>query len=229
VKKIILCILFILCAYLLEACADMIYLKNGRSVEGVIISEDSERVELQVSMGSVTFERSDIEKIVRASEFEHATLREEWNDNQEQVEQRFKTQEAEEEGKPRTVEFEHGGQSIKLSATLNGNVDASLVLDTGATFMVLRKSMAEKLGVNLEKASPDIRLTVADGRQISATRVVLKSVKVQNVEANNIDAAIMLDEIGDVGFGDGLLGMSFLKNFNFKVDYREKKLTLEKL
>ena len=53
--------------------------------------------------------------------------------------------------------------------------------------------------------------------------------EVQGVVAKKVEAAVLLDDTGGLGFGDGLLGMSFLKKFNFKVDQREKKLTLEKL
>ena len=70
---------------------------------------------------------------------------------------------------------------------------------------------------------------MADGKQINAKQIVLDSIKVENVEAQGVEAAIILDEISDAGLQDGLLGMSFLKKFNFKVDQRNKKLILEKL
>jgi len=53
--------------------------------------------------------------------------------------------------------------------------------------------------------------------------------EVQGVVARKVDCAVLLDDTGDLGFGDGLLGMSFLKRFNFTVDQKQKKLTLEKL
>lgn len=44
-----------------------------------------------------------------------------------------------------------------------------------------------------------------------------------------MDAAILLDDVAGINFKDGLLGMSFLKNFNFKIDQSNNRITLEKL
>ena len=112
---------------------------------------------------------------------------------------------------------------------MNNKVQAALVLDTGASVILLRKEVALKLGINLENVKPDSNIIVADGRKVNAKYITLDSVKVENVEAVKVDAAIILDEIGDIGFQDGLLGMSFLQRFNFKVDQRDKRLILERL
>ena len=101
-------------------------------------------------------------------------------------------------------------------------------MDTGASIMMLRKDVAKKLGLDLDTAKFDMQVQLADGRKVNAKYVVLESVKVQNSEALNVDAAVLLDE-ADISFGEGLLGMSFLSRFNFKVDQKEKKLILEKL
>jgi len=115
-----------------------------------------------------------------------------------------------------------------VKATLNGKVEVQFHLDTGASIVMLRRSVAEKLGMNLSRVVPDMQAQIANGSKVNAKRIILESVKVENSEAKNVDAAILLDEAGDIG-SDGLLGMSFLKRFNFKVDQKEKKLILEKL
>jgi len=91
------------------------------------------------------------------------------------------------------------------------------------------RNIAEELGINLDNIKPDMKATVADGRQVDAKRIVLENVKVENVEADNVEAAVLLGEEGGVDIGDGLLGMSFLSKFNFKIDNKDKKLILEKL
>ena len=111
---------------------------------------------------------------------------------------------------------------------LNEKVEVSLVLDTGASIMMLRKDVVEKLGMDLDNVKPDMQAQLADGRKVDAKHIILESVKVQDSQAQNVDAAVLLDEAG-ITFGDGLLGMSFLNRFNFKVDQKEKKLILEKL
>ena len=212
-----------------QASADTLHLKNGRSIDGIISGEDNETVTLEVSGGTVTFQRSDIESVSRSTEFDQDALRQEWERRKQTTEKNISAQTREYDQRPREIEFSQESNTIILPAKLNDSFEVSLTLDTGATLVVLRKSAGEKLGVNLENAQPDINMTLADGRKIGAKRVILNSVKVENVEAEHVEAAIMLEDIGEAGFGDGLLGMSFLKNFNFKIDYREKKLILEKL
>ena len=213
-----------------ELRADTLYLKNGRSVEGIIKSENDDSIELEVcAAGSVKFKKSEIERIEKLTPEESNAMRQKWERQKMESQERISIQKLEEERKPKKVEFSNEVQGIIVEATLNRNVQASLILDTGASIIMLRKSIAEKLGINLDKAKPDMKVTVADGRQINAKHIILESVKVEKVEADNVDAAVLLDEVGDVSFGDGLLGMSFLKRFNFKIDHKDKKLIREKL
>jgi predicted aspartyl protease len=53
-------------------------------------------------------------------------------------------------------------------------------------------------------------------------------VKVENVEAEDVPAAVLTEAITRPGYEDGLLGMSFLNRFTFKVDYNSGKLILER-
>jgi clan AA aspartic protease (TIGR02281 family) len=112
---------------------------------------------------------------------------------------------------------------------LNGKVDAKMVLDTGSSLVMITKNVALKLGINLSAATkPDLKAQVADGRQVNAKRIILGTMEVQGVVAKNVEAVVLLDDTGSLGFGDGLLGMSFLNRFNFKVDQKAKKLILER-
>lgn len=211
------------------AYADIIYLKNGRQLEGLIKSEDEKSVELEISFGTVKFEKTQIERISRASSQETESIRQNWEKQKQETQQRMKQQRIEEERQPKKVGFSQDKQNIVVAAKLNKKLEVSLVLDTGAAVVVLSKNTAKGLGMDLERLKPDMKLTLADGRQANAKRIVLENIKVENVETENVEAAIMLDEAAQGGFGDGLLGMSFLKRFNFKVDHKEKKLILEKI
>lgn len=228
-KKILLLVLVFFFYFYIKLEADTVCLKNGRSLEGIIKTEDKDSIELEVAGGTVKFERSQVERVDKAGPYETEALLREWERQRVDNQQRILKQQREEEGKPKAVEFSQDNQSIRLNVILNKKVSAALLLDTGATITVLRKAMAGKLGIDLGRVKPDIRLTLADGRQVNAKRINLSSVQIERVEAKNVEAAVMLDDIGDIGFGDGLLGMSFLKKFNFRVDYRERKLILEKL
>ncbi|MFH1458438.1 MAG: retropepsin-like aspartic protease [Candidatus Omnitrophota bacterium] len=209
--------------------ADTLFLKNGRKIDGIVKAESSDGIELEVCGGSVRFKKSEIERVVRGEPGDQELIRIDWERQKQRSQEKILKQQQEQEGQPERVEFARDSLNITLMARLNDRVDAKLVMDTGSTLVVLKKEIAEELKIKLDSAAPEIKLILADGRQAHAKLITLKSVKVENVEAKNVEAAVMLDDITDPGFQDGLLGMSFLKRFNFKVDNREKKLILERL
>ena len=214
--------------FITSAFADTLYLKNGRNIQGLIKSENESAIELEVNGGIAKFKKSEIDKIEKVSSEEAGQIRKKWEGERKDLQERISQQQLEEENKPRKHEFSQGDQGILLAVILNKKVEASLILDTGASIMILRKDVVKKLGLDLDAAKFDMQVQLADGRKVNAKHVVLESVKVQNSEALSVDAAVLLDE-ADINFGEGLLGMSFLSRFNFKVDQKEKKLTLEKL
>jgi len=211
------------------AYADTLKLKNGRSIEGIIKKEDAESVDFEVGSGSVKFLKSEIADISKSSPKDSDSLRNRWQADKLNFDNKLAKQKAEEESKPRKASFSHDAKGMTIGVTLNNKVETTMVLDTGASLILLTRDTANKLGINLDKLKPDMKVQVADGRSVEAAHIVLDSVIVENSEARNVDASVLMDKKGDFGFGDGLLGMSFLKNFSFKIDQKEKKLTLEKL
>lgn len=210
--------------------ADTLQLKNGRSMEGIIKKEDSQSIELEVGVGcSIKFLKSEVNSISRSSSQDSLALRAKWEKDKLASEKRMLDEKLADERKERTVEFSRGSQGILLNVKLDDKIEARMVLDTGASIILITRNVAGKLRINLDGLQPDMTMQTADGRKISAKHIVIGKVEVQGAQARNVDAAILLSEAGDMGFGDGLLGMSFLKHFNFKVDQKEKKLILEKL
>jgi clan AA aspartic protease (TIGR02281 family) len=112
---------------------------------------------------------------------------------------------------------------------LDNRVQAKLVLDTGASTVMLRKGVADRLmRVNTGLFIPDMQLRLADGRVVNGKSVIIRRIKVQDAEATNVSGCILLDDVGGADMYDGLLGMSFLNRFKFTVDQKENKLILEK-
>lgn len=219
------------CLSLLFSCpvvyADTIFLKNGRTIEGVINKDEGDYIELEVCSGSVKFRRDEVEKVERSSEEQCTKIKLDWERQKQRHKETLLQQQKAEESRPRQVEFSQDSNSITLPVTLNRKVEATLVLDTGASIIMLSRNVAEKLGLDVDKLKPDAKVKLADGREVDAKRIVLENVKVQDVDADNVDATILLGDTG--GPADGLLGMSFLKRFNFKIDHRQQKLILERL
>ena len=207
--------------------ADTLYLKNGRQIDGIIKSESNGVVEMEVYGGSIKMHNNDIDRIERLGEEDNEALRSKWGNQKTAFENKLRQYKIEEEHKPKEVEFSDENQNITVKALINEEIATSLVLDTGASTIMLRRHVADKLGIKLDK--PDAKVTLANGKTVDAKQVILRSVKVQDSEAFNVGAAILMEEDNGLGAADGLLGMSFLKNFSFKIDQKYKKLILEKL
>jgi clan AA aspartic protease (TIGR02281 family) len=113
-----------------------------------------------------------------------------------------------------------------VEATINGSVKADLLVDTGATLVVITSDVARELGIDYANIDERIHVILADGSIRSATPVTLSSIKVGPSVIRNVDAAISESPPG--GGLDGLLGMSFLSYFHVKLDSSENCLVLEK-
>jgi len=225
---------FICCQVLLlilfsQASADTIKLKNGRSIVGIIKNEDASSLELEVGSGSIKFSKSEIAEILKSSPEDARSLRNRWQKNKSDLENRLADQKMYEASKPRKAVFSHDARGMTIGVTLNNRVEAKMVLDTGAALILITRGVAKKLGIDLNKLKSNTKVLVADGRSVDASYIVLDSVKVEYSEVRNVAALVLMEEGGDLGFGDGLLGMSFLRNFNFKIDQKEKRLILERL
>ncbi len=103
-------------------------------------------------------------------------------------------------------------------------VSARLLLDTGSTNITLHREIAEKLAIK-EPRKGSIR--VAGGNIIEAEAVRLDAIKVGPHTEKNLMAGIIEHRGAKVPF-DGLLGMNFLKNYQYSVDFKNKILRWNK-
>ncbi|MCX5708479.1 MAG: retropepsin-like aspartic protease [Candidatus Omnitrophica bacterium] len=208
--------------------ADTIYLKNGRTIEGFITEEKPESILVDVGFGKVGLKRSEIESVSRSDDNEAVRLRDKWSRQKTASEERAKEEKLKEELAPKHATITDDRGQLVVEALLNQKVKATFILDTGASLVVIKDSIAKQLGLEAADIKQDLKIKLADGRESIAKHAVLASVSVQGVEAQNVDAAILAADVQDPSLKDGLLGMAYLKNFSFKIDQRNKKLTLEK-
>ncbi len=208
--------------------ADTIYLKNGRTIEGFILEENPESIQVDVGFGKVGLKRSEIESFSRSDDKDSGRLRDKWLRQKTTSLERAKEEKLKEESSPKHVAIADERGQMVVEAVLNKKVKASLILDTGASLVVIKEDIAKQLGLDATALKEDMKLKLADGRESTAKHAVLSSVSVQGVEAQNVDVAILAADVQDPALKDGLLGMTYLKNFSFKIDQRNKKLTLEK-
>jgi clan AA aspartic protease (TIGR02281 family) len=242
----------LLCAA--AAHADTVNLKNGGSVSGIIEKEDDNKVEVNTGFGTVTFKRSEIKDIERSSAEESQKITEVWQAKKEVLtsrekefeeardkrfkdayenwieDEKTKKAEASRAAKHINITREPGGKSMMVEVLLNNSVKVNLVLDTGASVVVLSRVAGEKLGIDLSDEKKNVmEMRLADGRKTRAKVIVLDSVKIQDVEVKNVATAVLLDQAPAIGVTEGLLGMSFLNKFNLKTDLKNMKMSLERI
>ena len=100
----------------------------------------------------------------------------------------------------------------------NSTIKAKLLLDTGATNITLHEEVVKKLYL---KNPGKGYIQVADGKIIEADVVKFDSVTVGPKTQKNLYAGIIEHKGNNVPY-DGLLGMNFLKNFKYTIDFDKK-------
>jgi clan AA aspartic protease (TIGR02281 family) len=100
------------------------------------------------------------------------------------------------------------------------------MIDTGATFVTIKKRFAEKAG--LKVAGQRVKLNTANGA-VDGYLTKAKSVKLRSLESERVQVVIQLDEENDYGAGtDGLIGMSFLSRFDVTMDAKTLRIRARK-
>jgi len=110
---------------------------------------------------------------------------------------------------------------VPVTLAYNGTqVEARLLLDTGSTNITLHADIAKRLFIDKSRKGS---IRVAGGETIDAEAVVLDSVTVGPHTEKNLLAGIIEHRGPDVPF-NGLLGMNFLKNYQYTIDFDEQLL-----
>lgn len=211
------------------AYADTVYLRNGRSLEGFIKNENEEGIVLDVGFGTVGLRKDQVERIYRSSDEESFLLRKKWQQQKTAKPLAPQKEEVKAESRTQEISLSQEAGHVFVDVLLNKKVKAHLLLDTGASVIVLSEKIGKQLGVNMQKDKNMVTLQMADGRKTEAKFISLAYVSIEGVEAKGISAAVLISDSGDANYKDGLLGMSFLKQFNFTVDQKSKKLILNKV
>jgi aspartyl protease family protein len=104
---------------------------------------------------------------------------------------------------------------VRLQVSING-VRGHFLLDTGATFVTLTKSFAQKCLVEIEPDSV-VRLQTANG--VAEGKLGhAKTTQLRSLSAKDMQVVVQTDAKGFGDGIDGLLGMSFLSRFKLSMD-----------
>jgi len=119
------------------------------------------------------------------------------------------------------VFIERNAVLVPVTLTLGENsAQAVLLLDTGAAVTVISPAIASLLGIRLDQA-PAGTLQVVGGGTVVARAVRLDSLTAGPHSKSGMTVAVIEQKGHPVGF-DGLLGMDFLRNVRYHVDFKNK-------
>jgi len=104
---------------------------------------------------------------------------------------------------------------------LNERVKRYLIVDSGASFVLINQQTAREVGLTIDESTPFIPGSTVSG-VILTPLVTLKSVKVGDAAVENVEAVVYNMPSGQ----DGLLGNSFLNKFRVVLDSINSKMTL---
>lgn len=126
-----------------------------------------------------------------------------------------------------------GGGQIKLvrrglhhivSATINGEFSANLMIDTGASVSVISRKYLQNLASGTGvKFLRNERVNTAGG-PVYAEMYEVESLQLDKFVIYNLEVAVI--DLDSPGGTEGLLGMNYLRNFEFSIDQDRNLLTL---
>ena len=124
-----------------------------------------------------------------------------------------------------TLKFNPQDPVIVVNARIKASIVtiARLVLDTGASYVVLPWKLTEALGIEIDPAKT-IQTTTATTVE-TVPKVVIPEISVLGKVAKDVESIVK--DLPPESPVDGLLGLSYLKNFKLEIDFKRGELTLE--
>lgn len=117
------------------------------------------------------------------------------------------------------------GNHVFVPVTLghgDRTVPATLILDTGASVTLISREIAERLNIDLNRATRT-RVQVVGGGLIDAWHVRLDRITVGPHAKTGLDVAVVSHSGGGFTY-DGLLGMNFLRSFKYHIDFSNQTI-----
>ncbi len=125
------------------------------------------------------------------------------------------------------MRFSRDQPAIILKAILTGRTgeaEVEMVLDTGSTYTLIARDLAEELGYDPATSQERVNLVTASAVE-RAPLITLEAIEVLGVRVADVKVACH-DLPPDTRIA-GLLGLSFLKETNLRISFKEDILELD--
>ena len=122
-------------------------------------------------------------------------------------------------GRVHRIPVERAGTGMIVPVRINGRVVAPFMVDTGASYVLIPKAVAEEAGIEVGSDARTMQFTTANG-VVEQAIITLDSVELLSAQASDVPASI------SPSMEIGLLGLSFLNRFTYQVDAAAGVLTL---
>jgi clan AA aspartic protease (TIGR02281 family) len=123
------------------------------------------------------------------------------------------------------VPLQQVGHLFVVTVRLNGEQDARLIVDTGASHSVVSHRLAMELGLYSDVSMGTVTMNTVGG-SVQAPLVRIKSIRLAEAEVR--DSVVVVHDLPDSPGGvEGLLGLSALREFQVTLDPTKKVLSLQ--
>ena len=124
-------------------------------------------------------------------------------------------------GPPRVhrIPVERAGNGMVVPVRINGRVVAPFLIDTGASYVLVPKAVADEAGIQVGADTRKMQFTTANG-VVENALVTLDSVELGTAMVEDVPASI------SPSLQIGLLGLSFFNHFTYQIDAANGVLTL---
>ena len=126
-----------------------------------------------------------------------------------------------------SIAFNPAGSIIPVAVQLagpGGIATATLVLDTGATWTIIARDVALRLGYDPDAATARAQIITASGRESSP---VITVQRITAIDTEMRDFQILCHTLPAGSPVDGLLGLDFFRGQKLTLDFRAGLVTLE--
>lgn len=125
-----------------------------------------------------------------------------------------------------TLNFDPNTNGIVLFTNFDGEETKTInmLLDTGATYTTIPWHVADALGYKPSESDNKATITTADG-VLNVPLFVVDSIEVLGKKIENV--TVMIHDLPETSRVDGLLGLSYLRNFDLSIKFKAGILALE--